>query len=127
MLTKSHWQKELDEFLVDIEGVVDANSFEHLALWQENKDSDQPMSWEEYNRGFFETIGSFHRRPICVSMFKDKIDGKWILFIDPTSEIVDHRLIEEWLNKAMPTSARNSNGSVNRTNAMNFSNVFRKR
>lgn len=113
---------QMAEFLNGVIGVVDANSYERLCLWQEWQKPGK--SWKENTSGFLETVGHLDGRPVCVSMFTATVDGHRLLFLDATSQVVDHKMIDEWLQRTMPQSAFRDNGYVNRVDAMNFTNIF---
>lgn len=111
-----------EEYLEGITGVVEANSFENLCLWEKHQDK---KTWLSSGTGFGATVGHLDGRPVCVSFFKATINGHKILFIDPTSEVVDHKMIQEWLVKNLPRTAfRGESDLINKTDAMNFHNVF---
>ena len=116
---------EMTNFLHGVVGVVEANSFESLCLWEEAE--EQGRSWISNNSGFGQTVGQIAGMPVCLSLLTAEVEGHKILFIDPTSQVVDHRMIEEWLAKTLPKSAFRDDGFVNKTNAMNFHNVFPRR
>lgn len=115
------------EYLKGVIGVVDANSFENMSLWQQNQIRDNQRTWEESRSGYLVTVGQMGDRPVCLSISYATIDGHKILFIDACSEVVDYAMVEEWLKKYLPETAwteRFSGKYINRTNAMNFHNVF---
>lgn len=120
--------KDMMEWLADITGVVEANSYEKMCLWQEyHQERKEP--WVDDMSGYAPTIGHLGRMPVCLSMFRGTVKGKKILFIDAVSQVVDHRIVDEWLEMALPDGAKRTNGSntyVNKVNAMNFHNVFRE-
>lgn len=115
---------EMTDFLHGVVGVVEANSFEHLCLWQEYRSR---VAWSDRMSGFGEIIGHLADMPVCISLRTSTVDGHKLLFVDATSQVVDWRMVDAWLDKMMPQSARRDNGSVNRVNAMNFHNVFPRR
>lgn len=117
--------RELTAFLSGVVGVVEANSFEQHMLWAENRRRDRPQTWEQINPGLWETVGHLDDRPVCVSLSKVRVGNHLLLFIYPTSQVVDHRLIDRWAEKASPQTAF-INGRINRVDAMNFHNVFRR-
>lgn len=106
-----------------IVGVVDATSFEQLMLWQEEEKAALPKRWETINPGILETIGALADMPVCLSLSKVRVGGHLLLFIEATSQVVDHRMIDKWLEDNLPDTAKRD-GRVNRTDAMNFHNVF---
>jgi hypothetical protein len=116
--------REMTEFLDGVVGVVEANSFEQHMLWSENRQRTHPRTWEQLNPGLLETVGVLDGRPVCVSLHKVRVGGHLILFVDATSQVVDHEMIARWMADTMPRSALRENGIVNRTDAMNFHNVF---
>lgn len=115
---------EMTDFLSDAVGVVEANSYELHMLWAENQRRAQPRTWKENPRGLLETVGHIADRPVCIGLFTAEVDQHKLLFIDATSQVVDHRMIDKWLTDTLPQSAFRKDGHVNKTNAMNFHNVF---
>jgi hypothetical protein len=112
----------LTEFLAGTVGVVEANSFEVMCLWKEHKTRG---TWVEHPLGMGCTVGHFGDMPVHVSLRTAEVDGHKILFIDPTSQVVDHRMVRDWLRSEMPKSAKcTATGAVNKVDAMNFHNVF---
>lgn len=123
MTTRDH---EITDFLAGIIGAVEANSFEQFSLWQDNNANNgiKELPWIEGGMGLMETVGHIDGRPVCISLMVNTIDGHRILFYYATSEVVDHKMIEEWIEANMPASALTYDGRVNRTDAMNFHNIF---
>lgn len=115
---------QMKEFLDGVTGAVEANDYEALCLWSENRQRDKPLSWRQELSGYHKTIGELAGMPVCMSLHIIYVDGKKILFYDPCSQVVDHRIVEEWLDKHLPDTARRSDGYINKTNAMNFHNVL---
>lgn len=113
--------KHMTEFLEGVIGVIEANSFEKLCLWQER---GSKAAWKENPAGYSEVIGYLDDMPVCISLFTITVDGHKLLFFDPTSQVVDHRMIDQWLEENLPKSAFKTDGWINKTNAMNFHNVF---
>lgn len=124
---KNEWtvDPELSAFLDGVIGVVEANSFEHLMLWQENH---KRLNWSSHgSKGMWFQIGQFGGMPVCVSLHIDEIDGHRIVFYDPTSRVVDNEMVREWLNAILPASCRDKSARLNITDAMNFHNVLPRR
>lgn len=113
-------------YLSDVIGVVEATSYEKLMLWSENRGRDNPKTWEEGRIGFGETVGHLDDMPVCISVLVDRVDGHKILFLEATSRVVDHRMIDVWLAEHLPPSAfrDDEHEHVNRTDSMNFHNIF---
>jgi hypothetical protein len=117
-------QQEIDEYLSNAIGIVDANSFEVHMLWKEATQYRNRRDWEQIGHGYSETVGHLNNMPVCVSVNSAIIDGHKIIFIDAKSRIVDHRMIDTWLEKTFPKSAFKEDGRINRTNADGFHNIF---
>ncbi len=79
---------------------VEANSFEKQALW---KEYHEKLEWEDDTRGGpMVTVGTIDNRSVNISLLWSKLDGINVLFWFPTSQIVDYKLIEEWLKENCP-------------------------
>jgi hypothetical protein len=119
---------ELQEYLKDVVGAVEANSFEQLCLWRECH-QELNESWVENRSGLWRNLGpGTTGRDTCLSLITAVVGGKKVLFWDATSSFVDHTLIDLWLRNNLPRSAGRERDGVwvpSRTNAMNFHNVFR--
>lgn len=102
------------------EYMVEATSFEKYALWKMYsnealyKNKHNVIKWEQ-GSGRMYTLGELDGRPITVCFFWDKLNGHNICFYEATSQVVDHELVEEWLDKFCPKP---------RTDANNFHNVY---
>jgi hypothetical protein len=119
----------MKEFLKDVVGVVEATSYEALCLWREQH-KEKSKSWESDNGGYLPTVGELDGRPVVISLFVNTVDGHPILFMEPTSQVVDHQMIQKWLMDHLPSTAfiqRDDGQHLNMVNAMNFHNVFPKR
>jgi hypothetical protein len=116
--------EQMTAFLTGVIGAVEANNYEQLMLWSENKRRDPPRVWKEKNSGLLETIGHLDDMPVCISLWTAEIDGHKILFYEPTSQVVDYRMIDNWLETNLPKTAFRKDGYVNRSDSMNFHNLF---
>ncbi|MBQ2263221.1 MAG: hypothetical protein II336_17905 [Loktanella sp.] len=113
---------EVKAFLADVVGVVEANSFETMCLWQNYRGG---RNWVSHSSGFGATVGTFGGKPVFISLTTATVDGQKVLFIDPTSEVVSWQIIDAWLDANIPSVAKRADGRVNKVDAMNFPNVFR--
>ena len=120
--------EQMTNFLEGVVGAVEASNYERLMLWNENRVHGLRI-WNHGNVvGLMETVGFVDSMPVCISLLVEVIDGHKILFWEPTSMVVDHRLIDDWFTKTMPKSAyREGSEYINKTDAMNFSNLFHNR
>lgn len=122
--------EEMAKFLDGVVGVVEADNYAKHMLWMENhykavELDHRKLDWKSDQMGMMEKVGEIAGMPVCISLFKAEIDGQAILFVDPCSMVVDHRLIDAWYKQTLPKSAFRENGYVNKTDAMNFHNVLR--
>lgn len=102
------------KILMQVDGIVEANTFEHLCLWEKfNKE----VTWREARTGLSKTLGKLNGFPIEFSYSIDVINGYNILFWESTSRVVDYDLIKNYLSKHCPRVKIH-------TNAMNFRNAF---
>lgn len=95
--------KTSEEKIAETFFLVEANSFETLVLWRENEKEGE-FIWTEESLGFWQTVGFLKKRPICISMFWTIIGGKRIAFYEGTSVLVDHDMIEKWLEETFHLS-----------------------
>lgn len=105
----------VQRYLEGAVSVVDANSFETLALWQ-RWHKEMGKQWDETRSGYLVTVGMYNKRPVCICIDSAIVDGHKIIFIDACSQLVDHKLVDKWVKLNLP--------NVTRTNAMNFHNAF---
>ena len=103
-------------------GIVEATNYESLCLWREAMQRKE--SWVTDHSGILETVGRLANRPVCISLLIIEVKGYRILFMEATSQVVDHVMIEDWLKKNIPSTAFNERGYLNKTDAMNFNNLF---
>ncbi|MDD5151759.1 MAG: hypothetical protein PHC28_14990 [Flavobacterium sp.] len=104
--------KTFDELFKISKLCVEASRFERLSLWKEYHKSHK---WEESREGKLLTLGEINSRPICVSISIDIIDGLPVIFFEPTSELVDYKLIDDFFNREKYRY---------KTDAMNFHNIL---
>lgn len=105
--------------------IVEANSFEELALWRDTaKNSDclrkgvKGLTWEQ-KHGWLITVGELDNRPCCISTSWVKIDGCLILFWYNCSQVTDSVQTDKWFEKHFKGTY--DNGTRRATcDAMNF-------
>lgn len=113
---------EMEKFLDGVVGVVEASRAEHQFLWSEW----HKKGWREVSTGLLPTIGELAGLPVTLHLSKAVVQDQLILFYESPSMISDNRIIDAWLEEHLPKSARRSDGYLNKTDAMNFSNVLRR-
>lgn len=79
------------------------------------------VDWVQVSAGFGLTIGSLDKRPVVVCFSFAYINGHKICFYEDTSEIVDHKMIEDWLISKFQLT-HDGYTRWNHTNATNFHN-----
>ena len=57
------------------------------------------VNWEQISPGWLITVGYDNKRPVCISANWARIEGKLVMFYYPTSVVVNHDMIIEWLNE----------------------------
>lgn len=135
--TKESLKKEMDDFLEGVIGCCEATNYEKHMLWiefsqealaagctSEGVFACKRYAWDSNLSGLFEIVGYLGERPVCMTLWTSTLDGHKILFYEPTSRVVDYVMIEEWLEKNLPASARRKDGFINQTDAMNFCNIL---
>lgn len=112
---------KLDPRFSMTEYAVEADSFSYQALWEKFSTETihkTPMSvvrWEEDSLGHMTTIGWFNKRPININFRWATLNGHSILFYDACSQLVDYKMVEDWLDKYT---------KFRRCDANNFHNVL---
>lgn len=127
--------EELKKMFEGVKGVVEASRFEYHTLWRTyskrgqgatNKtDAIITFDWFESGHGLGVTVGHIARLPVFINLHVDTIEGHKVLFYEATSRAVDWTMIEEWLEKNLPDSAKRRDGVyLNKSDASNFVNVI---
>ena len=104
----------------DVVGVIEATSYETLSIYRECV--DKGYEWKDGSGCQLERIT--HQKygySTCFSPWVKTINGHKILFLEPTSTIVDWDLIDKWIEDKLPEEAK-----TNRNNAMNGFNTIHK-
>lgn len=102
--------------------VIEATSYEQLMLWQE---WNGKVAWKQDNLGWLETVGFLDNMPVCISIMRVNLNGHWVLFWFPTSQVVDHRLIDKWLDENVFKYTPKHRGDLKpETDPMNFHNCI---
>ena len=113
----------------DVVFLVEADNFATFTLWRDHHGDPRPgavvvRSWEQETRGVSVTLdwaGGLIKRPICIDISWAKLNGKRVLFYEGCSQLVDHKLIGDWLKKYTLETIRWDDGTRwAHCNAMNF-------
>lgn len=80
--------------------IVEATSFEQYCLWEKyaSTSSIYNLTWAQMD-GWLVTVGKLHGRSICISTRWVKIEKRLVMFWEATSQLVDHKMIENWLDE----------------------------
>lgn len=103
--------------------LIEATNNEWHTLWSKwCKKSDEcrkPIfeNWEQLG-GWGIKVGSVDRRPIVICLNWDRLDGFLVCQWEATSELVDYKMIDEWLRKHFTNTM--SDGRRASCNASNF-------
>lgn len=100
---------DLEKFIEGVSGICEANSFEHSCLWERWHTRGK---WEHSYCGLGLTLGGIDNRPVCIAINTIKYNGKKILFWYCTSQVCDHKMIDDWLLEKLP--------GIEKTDAQNF-------
>lgn len=113
---------EITEFLDGVIGVVEATSCEKSFLWKQYTE-ELKIPFEEKSFGLGRIVGYLDDMPVFISLLIAAVDGHKVLFMEATSQVVDYRLIDKWLNENCPKTAF-CGDRLNKVDALNFHNVF---
>ncbi len=97
---------DYSELFKDVFYIILATHNEHFHLWEKlSKESVHhyrgfPMiEWKQVYQGQSVTIGKLDNRPIVLSIDYGYLNGKKILFYDAISQVVDLKMVDEWIEK----------------------------
>lgn len=80
--------------------------------------------WEQLYDGFVPMVGSLYNRPINVALNWAKLDGHLVVFHESLSQLVDHKMVERWLEEAVPHLFHKEKSRSLRTDATNFAHCL---
>jgi hypothetical protein len=104
--------------------IVEATSTEQHFLWSQwCKDSLSPtfgkLKWEQLNPGWLVTVGKIGKRPCCISVAWNRIEGQLVMFWHQCSQVTDSLQAEKWLEDNFKGTWDNGRRRAS-TDAMNF-------
>lgn len=101
--------EDLKNALADTDWAVWADDYAQQCLWtewaeeaRESGDTAKRYPWKRDTIGWGPQVGSVSGRPVCVSLRWSTVGGQRVCFVDPTSELVDYKLVEKWLRTLAP-------------------------
>jgi hypothetical protein len=98
-------QADFNNALHHADGFCKADAFSYRALYGENAKSAWGASWVEFSFASIKTVGYVGDRPVCVNLKLATIKGKQIVFYYSPSEVVDNKMIEDWMTQTFPSYA----------------------
>jgi len=131
MISKYNEYPQLSNKLRNTDFVVEANSYERLQLWKEfSKEAQEQedvrprprFKWEQESYGFMVDVGEVNGMPVVLSGFFALINERRIMFYNATSRMVDHRMVDAWLDENCDPMYCGGSRKA-RTDAMNFGHV----
>ncbi len=123
--------EDLSKLLEGVVACVEADEFTYSTLWRDHaiggkdygRHNTHRFTWD--NRTVTSVIvGNVEDRPVNVQISLAVIGGVKVMFYHGCSTLVDHDMIRNFLNIAMPSTARDANGRINNTNADGFVGVI---
>jgi Zn ribbon nucleic-acid-binding protein len=114
--------EEIVRYLEGVTGVLEANSYETLAMWREK--SEHFVLEQVRCGGYLQTIAKAEdNTTVCLSIQLYTLNGEKILVVEATSRYVDYELVDKWLKKYMPETAFKDDNRLNKYDAMNAGNL----
>jgi len=119
---------KVDPRFKDTEFVVEADDYARQSLWERYSTQAlhptelNTIRWEQDCMGTCSTIGQIADCPVVVTFFWAKLNGHLICFYHPTSAVVDHRMVNNYLEKYCNPSW--DNGRRAHADASNFHHVL---
>ena len=92
-------------YLAGIHITVEATRNEQLMLWQRYH-KEQSIPWTDEQSGYLAHIGYLDSRVVMISIMKARVRDRSVLFWHPTSVVVDHDMIDDWLRKHLPDAVK---------------------
>jgi hypothetical protein len=109
------------DFVEGAKGVVEANSYESMALWQTH--TDNGGTWVKTLSCIGVCAGTYGKDRVFISLSSAVVNGKKIIFYEPTSIVVNWALVDKWIESVMPESTYR-NKCLIKASAMNFHAVL---
>lgn len=111
---------EKDLKTIKFDGICYATDFERHYLWKKYHYLDEynlNYTWIQDLSGFGLTVSNNKKNPTFISLTRATVNGKEILFIDATSQVVNWRKIDKWVKRNFP--------NIEKSNAQNFGNLLK--
>jgi len=101
--------------------LADIDNYIQLHNKKVDEDLSHRVDWDSLRYGISLQIGTLDDRPICIQFTFVRINGHKIAFYEGSSQLVDHKMIEDWLIERFQ---RTNDGYArwNHVNSTNFHN-----
>lgn len=103
--------------------LVESTSHEWHTLWarwcSKSDECREPLftNWEQLG-GWGVRVGALAGRPVVISLNWDRLDGFLVCSWEATSEVVDYKMVNEWLDRHF--KGKTKDGRNARCNTANF-------
>lgn len=96
------YRKEDEDLFKDVVFIVEATCYEKHSFWQDyhykpKYENCFIKDWKQECAGVTITIGTCDKRPVCIAIFWDWLDGHKVMFYDACSQVVDHKMVDDWI------------------------------
>ncbi len=120
-----------DPRLKSVIGVIEANSFEYMTLWEMYASEALSFGigtrarcdWREDLSGLFFIIGHLAERPVTIQLRFAELNGHRVIFFNSPSVVVDHDMVRSWIDTHVRTPDGKASPVVDSNNAFE---IFRK-
>jgi len=102
-----------DKRFKDVVSVIEATYFEQITLWGLN---NTKLNWKEDYSGLLIEVGLLNNMGTSICITFATILDRLICFYEPTSLVVDYRLINNWI--------KDNFKNISKHDAMNFNNCI---
>lgn len=116
---------EVAAFVKDVDAVCEATDFERRSLQLHYSVEQVTKAWKNEPHGFYATVGYYYQSPVNICLNVAQVGLRRVLFYDPTSEIVDHRMVRQWLEANLKGAFED--GRLVHTDPSNFNTIFSPR
>ena len=108
--------RDLFDRVTAAEYVVVAQSFEKHALWKDER--NRPWVQDTSGRGL--EIGTIGDRSVFVSLTWAKVSGVEVMFVEPSSELIDYKMIDDFLQLNCTGALPSNSKYIQQVNPENF-------
>ena len=135
MVNGSFSIRETDKrYFQDVFFLVEATSEEKYLLWEKYGPSLRAKAsiegpsvfWKDESAGYMIHVGNIADRPIMVHISYATLNGKKVMFYEGVSELVDHKMIHDWVHYHSHHIRRDNGHRWAQCNTANFNHCLRR-